>query len=120
MDSLRKMLCSFVLLLCCVACSKTHQLQLSEQEELVVISTGQVKTYPAHSAEVIKLRHWLAEHRSGWEPYVATAAPGELQIKNSVFTLNIQQDIAVLNYQQGSAYEQLRKKINPADFTYLR
>jgi hypothetical protein len=106
--------------MCCVACSKTHQLQLSEQEELVLISAGQVKTYPAHSAEVIRFQHWLAEHRSGWEPYVATAAPGELQIKNAVFTLNISKDIAVLNYQQGSEYEQVRKKINPVDFAYLR
>ena len=120
MDSLRKMLCSFALLLCCVACSKTHQLELSGQEELVVISAGQVKTYPAQSSEVIRLRHWLAEHRSGWEHYVATAAPGELQIKNSVFTLNIQQEFAVLNYQQGPEYLQLRKKIDPADFAYLR
>lgn len=120
MDRLWKILCSFALILCCVACTKTHQLQLSGQEELMVVSAGQVQTYPAHSAEVIKFRQWLAEHRSGWEPYVATAAPGELQIKNSVFTLNIQQDIAVLNYQQGSAYEQLGKKINPADFAYLR
>lgn len=37
MDRLRKMLCSFALILCCVACTKAHQLQLSGQEELVVI-----------------------------------------------------------------------------------
>ena len=120
MDRLRKILCSFALILCCVACTKAHQLTLSGQEELVVVSAGQVKTYPAHSAEVIKFQHWLAEHRFGWEPYVATAAPSELQIKNAVFTLNISKDIAVLNYQKGSAYEQLRKKINPVDFVYLR
>lgn len=120
MAKLWKILCSIALILSCVACTKAHQLTLSGQEELVVVSAGQVKTYPAHSAEVIKFQHWLAEHRFGWEPYVATAAPSELQIKNAVFTLNISKDIAVLNYQKGSAYEQLRKKINPVDFVYLR
>lgn len=120
MASVWKMLFSIALLLTCVACSKSHQLVLPDQEELTVISAGQVKTYPPDSAEAIKFRQWLAEHRSGWEPYMATAAVGDLQIKNAVFSLNIKQDIAVLNYQQGAGYEQLRKKINPADFIYLR
>lgn len=120
MASLWKMLFSIALLLTCVACSKSHQLALSGQEELIVISAGQVKTYPPESAEVIKFRQWLADHRSGWKPYIATAAVGDLQIKNAVFSLNIKHDIAVLNYQHGAGYEQLHKKINPTDFIYLR
>jgi hypothetical protein len=120
MASVWKMLFSIVLLLTCVACSKSHQLALSSQEELMVVSAGRVNTYPPESAEAIKLHQWLAEHRSGWEPYMATAAVGDLQIKNTEFTLNIRGEVAVLNYQHNAGQEQLRKTINPADFAFLR
>lgn len=120
MDRFWKIFGSFALVICCFACSKAHQLNMSWQDELLVVSHGQVTKFSAQSTEAAKLRQWFSEHRSGWEPYIATAAEGDLQIKTAIFTLNIRGEVAVLNYQYNAGQEQLRKTINPADFAFLR
>lgn len=119
MDRFWKIFGCFTFIICCIACSKTHQLNMSWQDELLVVSHGQVTKFAAHSTETATLRQWFSEHRSGWEPYIATAAEGDLQIKTAVFTLNIRGEVAVLNYQHNAGQEQLRKTINPADFAFL-
>ncbi len=93
---------------------------MCKDQQPLVVSHGQVTKFSAQSTEAAKLRRWFAEHRSGWEPYIATATEGDLQIKTAIFTLNIRGEVAVLNYQYNVGQEQLRKTINPADFAFLR
>ena len=76
--------------------------------------------YGMDSSELSQFKLWMKDNIGGWDPYIATAAVGDVLIQGSKFSLNVGKNWAILNYEVApNEYRQLRKSIDSNDFRFL-
>ncbi len=88
-----------------VACTSELTLKVSDVVSIKVtffakdssITKTRIATYADGDIELEQFKRWVERNRTGWEPYFATVAVGDMMISGERFTLYLNNDFAVIN-----------------------
>lgn len=115
-----KLLFIFILISCLSGCSNEQSINTDSIGEISVLVNEQRLIFQPGSLVHTKLIEWLNQNKDGWEAYYATATLGKYVIKGKLFTLNVGNEFAILNYEVlPGEYKQFSKTIKIQDFDFI-
>jgi hypothetical protein len=101
-------------------CSSEHNIDTNNIGEITILIEQKRLVFKSGSTVNLKVKEWISRNRGGWESYYATPAIGKYVIKGEAFTMYIQSEFAILNYEHSSGkYVQISKPVTAQEFDFI-